>query len=199
MTASSSRFQAVIAEIDAANAIDPRLDMVDGRSRPREAVYSERMSECLSRLYPDASEELRIAAAAQHMGRWQFPRSGFPLGRDGYNTWRTACREYHAASAAAIMCRHGYTDAQIAHVARMIKKQDLKRDADSQALENVAAVVFVQYYLEDFVAEHLDYTDVKLIGILKKTGTKMDAVGRAAVLALPLPPGVKRAVESAWA
>lgn len=97
------------------------------------------------------------------------------------------------------MGRHGYSEAPIAHVARMIKKQDLKRDPESQALENVVAVVFVQYYLEEFVAEHTDYPAVKLIGILRKTRRKMDAVGHAAVLALSLPPGVKQAVDTAWA
>ncbi len=199
MTASSSRFQAVLAEIATANAADPRQDVVDGRSRPREIVYAERMAECLSRLYPDASEELCIAAAAQHIGRWQIPRASYPLGRDGYNAWRAECREHHVACATAIMGRHGYSEAPIAHVARMIKKQDLKRDPESQALENVVAVVFVQYYLEEFVAEHTDYPAVKLIGILRKTRRKMDAVGHAAVLALSLPPGVKQAVDTAWA
>ena len=65
-----------MAEIDASNASDPRQVLVDGKSRPREVAYSERMSECLGRLYPGASEELTIAARAQHIRRWQIPRVG---------------------------------------------------------------------------------------------------------------------------
>ncbi len=76
MSSFSPRFQAVIAEIDAANAQDPRRDEVSGAARPREVVYSERMSECLSRLYPGSSEALRIAARAQHICRWQIPEEG---------------------------------------------------------------------------------------------------------------------------
>ena len=70
MTDSFEHFWAVIAEIDACNARDPRQEIVGAGSRPYEVVYSQRMSECLSHLYPDASEELRIAARAQHICRY---------------------------------------------------------------------------------------------------------------------------------
>ena len=193
----SPRLQAVIADIDAANALDPRLILVGAARRPREIVYSERMSECLAQLYPDASEGLRIAARAQHISRWQIARSNYPLGSAGYNAWRAACRDHHAALATAIMGRHGYTGEEAAHVARIIKKQDLKRDRDSQALENVAAVVFVRYDLDAFIAAHKDYSDEKLAGILRKTLRKMDAVGHAAMLELQVSPQVKRLLDMA--
>lgn len=197
MTPVSSRFQAVIADIDAANAQDPRQDSVAGALRPREVVYSERMSECLPRLYPEASEALRIAARAQHICRWQIPRQKYPLGREGYNAWRAACRDHHAALTSAIMRRHGYADDEIAQVVKIIKKEQLKRDPESQALENVVAVVFVQYYLDEFVADHKDYDDAKLADILKKTLRKMDPTGHAAALALPLPAATVRLIDLA--
>jgi hypothetical protein len=197
VTSLSPRFEAVVAEIDGANAHDPRRDAVAGTSRPREVVYSERMSECLARLYPQASEALRIAARAQHICRWQIPRQKYPLGRDGYNAWRTACRDHHAALTSAIMRRYGYTGDEIAQVVKIIRKEQLKRDPESQALENVVAVVFVQYYLDEFVAEHKDYDDAKLANILKKTLRKMDAMGHAAALALPLPAATVRLVNMA--
>lgn len=193
----SPRFPAVIAEIDAANAQDPRCDEAAGASRPREAVYSERMSECLSRLYPEASEALRIAARAQHICRWQIPRREFPLGREGYNAWRAACRDHHAALTSAILRRHGYADGEIAQVVKIIRKEQLKRDPESQALENVVAVVFVQHYLDEFVAEHKDYDDAKLADILRKTLRKMDATGHAAALGLDLPAATARLIEMA--
>ena len=194
MTYPATRLQAVISEIDAANAQDPRKELANGSSYPREVIYSERLSACLSRLYPEASEALRIAARAQHIRRWEIPRSGYPLGRDGYNAWRTACRDHHAALTSAIMRRHGYAEGEIAQVVKIIRKEQLKRDPESQALENVVAVVFVQHYLEAFVADHKDYDDAKLAGILRKTLRKMDAAGHAAVLALPLSEGTGRLV-----
>lgn len=194
MTHPAARFQAVISEIDSANAQDPRKESANGISYPREVIYSERLSTCLSRLYPEASEALRIAARAQHICRWQIPRSGYPLGRDGYNAWRTACRDHHAALTSDIMRRHGYSDSEIAQVVKIIRKEQLKRDPESQALENVVAAVFVQHYLEAFVADHKDYDDAKLAGILRKTLRKMNASGHAAVLALPLSEGMGRLV-----
>ncbi len=197
MTVQSAKFQAVIAEIDAANAGDPRQVVVGTTSRPHELVYADRMSECLLDLYPDASEDLRIAARAQHIRRWEIARSGYPLGRTGYNAWRAACREHHAALASAIMARQGYPVGQIAHVAKIIRKEDLKQDRESQALENAVAVVFAKHYLSDFVATHEDYDDDKLVGILRKTLRKLDAIGHTAIRALPMPPGLRRIVEIA--
>lgn len=197
MSSLSPRFQAVIAEIDAANAQDPRRDEIAGASRPREVVYSERMSECLSRLYPEASEALRIAARAQHICRWQIARKEFPLGREGYNAWRAACRDHHAALISTIMRRHGHADGEIAQVVKIIRKEQLKRDPESQALENVVAVVFVQHYLDEFIAEHKDYDDAKLADILRKTLRKMDATGHTAALGLDLPAATMRLIDMA--
>jgi len=197
MTTSSPRFQTVIAEIDAANANDPRRDMVGGTSRPREVVYSERMSDCLSRIYPNASEELQIAARAQHICRWQFPRDKFPLGREGYNAWRAGCREHHAALTSKIMHRHDYTDKEVAQVVKIIKKEELKQDPESQALENVVGVIFVQHYLDGFIATHKGYDEEKLVNILKKTLRKMNVDGHAAVLKLHLPPQIRQIVKMA--
>lgn len=195
----SPPIECVLADIDAANAADPRHVIVDGVQRPRELVYAERMSACLSHLYPDASAELCIAARAQHVCRWQIPRASYPTGRDGYNAWRTACRVHHADLAAAILRRHGFAQTAIAKVAKIIKKEDLKRDAEAQALENVVAVVFVQYYLDAFLADHRDYDDTKVITILKKTLRKMDATGHAAILGLDLPAHAKRVIGMAVA
>lgn len=193
----SARFLAVIAEIDERNTDDPRREAAYGTMRPREVVYAERMSECLERMYPIASEELQIAARAQHICRWQIARDRFALSREGYNAWRSACRDHHAALITEILRGHGYRDPEIAHVVRLIRKQDLKRDPESQALENVVAVVFVEHYLATFVEAHSDYSKEKLLGILRKTIRKMDASGHAAVAELNLPPSTGRLVAAA--
>lgn len=182
------RLTAVIAAIDAANAADPRQ---------RELVYSQRMSDGLARLYPEASEALRIAARAQHICRWQIARTAYPLGRAGYNAWRAACRDHHAVLIADLLGRHGYAEGEIAQVVKIVRKEELKRDPESQALENVVGFVFVQHYLDAFVAVHPDYDEEKLAGILRKTLRKMDPVGHAAVLALPLPEPTRRLIAVA--
>lgn len=197
MSETAERLIPTIAEVDRLNAHDPRHEQLAGALRPREIVYSERMSACLDRIYPAASEALRIAARAQHICRWEIPRHQFALGREGYNAWRSTCREHHAGLVTAIMQSCGYSDLEIAHVVKLISKGDLKRDPESQALENVVGVVFVEHYLAAFVTEHAEYDESKLIGILRKTMRKMDAAGHAAIGALDMPPATRRLVEIA--
>ncbi len=193
------RFAKTIAGFDQLNADDRRREFVDGIARPREVVYSERMSACLARLYPQASESLRLAARAQHICRWQIVRQDYPVGRDGYNAWRAACRGHHTALATSVMRECGYAEAECARVASLIAKENLKRDPDSQALENVVGVVFVEYYLAAFVEGHADYDEAKLLGILRKTMRKLDGVGHAAIHSLALPEPMRRLVSAAMA
>ncbi len=193
----SERFNAVIAAIDAANAEDPRRVTVDGVERPFECVYAERMTETLERMYPDASELLRIAARAQHIRRWEIPRDSYPKGREGYNRWRTALRRMHADLVGGIMAEHGYGEDEITRVGRFLRKEALKRDADSQALENVVDVVFLQHYWDDFVSRYPDYDDDKLIDIVGKTLRKMSSRGHAAALELDMPEAQRRIVLAA--
>jgi hypothetical protein len=195
----SHRFDAVIAEIDAANAADPRMVAAGGTSRPYELAYAERMSAELQHIYPDASELLRIAARAQHIRRWDIPRASFPEGRHGYNDWRNACRDHHAKLVTAIMTRHGYDEAEIAHVTMLIRKEKLKKDKESQALENVVAVVFLEHYFAEFDAAHSGYDDAKMVDIIGKTLRKMSPKGHAAAMALALPARTRKLIEAALA
>ncbi|MDX2258216.1 MAG: DUF4202 domain-containing protein [Hyphomicrobiaceae bacterium] len=187
MTTETSSFQATIAAIDEANAGDPRRIKVAGVERPFEVVYAERMSERLIAMYPGASENLRIAARAQHLRRWDIPRANFPDGRIGYNAWRRTCREHHGKLVSIIMTRHGYTGRDIDRVVMLIKKEQLKKDRESQALENVVDVVFMEHYFEEFLEKYRAYDDDKIIDILGKTLRKMSPKGHRAVLALELP------------
>ncbi len=199
MTETSGRLAATLAAIDAANADDPRRTTVDGVARPFEHVYSERMSARLAALYPEASDLLRIAARAQHLRRWEIARSGYPEGRAGYNDWRRACREHHAVLAGRIMAAHGFGQPEIDRVGLLLRKEQLKKDRDSQALENVVDVVFVEHYFDDFLAKYTAYDDAKLIDIVAKTLRKMSPKGHQAVLALDLPERTRRLIEGAIA
>lgn len=193
----SQRYAAVIAAIDAANADDPRTIVVGGRTRPYEVVYSERMSERLEAMYPDASELLRIAARGQHIRRFDIPRARFAQGRDGYNEWRRTCREHHARLLGEILARHGYGPEAIERVASLVKKEQLKKDRESQALENVVDVVFLEHYFDEFYAKYSRYDEAKIIDILGKTLRKMSPKGHQAALALNLPERTRRLVLAA--
>jgi len=58
----------------------------------------------------------------------------------------------------------------------------MKSDPEAQALEDVVALVFLENYLEGFVATHADYEEAKFVDILQKTARKMSARGRASAL-----------------
>ncbi|MEE9389578.1 MAG: DUF4202 domain-containing protein [Paracoccaceae bacterium] len=195
--APTDRFNAVISAIDAVNAEDPRKITVDGTPCAYETVYADRMTETLEQMYPDASELLRIASRAQHIRRWQIPRDTFPMNREGYQKWRLGMRQLHAELVGGIMADNGYNSDDIAEVGTYLRKERLKRVADSQALENVVDVVFLNYYWDDFVEKFSDYSDDKLIDIVGKTLRKMSSHGHAAALALDLPAETTRIVLAA--
>ena len=179
----TSRFDAAVGLIDEANAQDPnRVETADG-ARPAELVYAMRMSAALARVYPQAGEELRLAVRAQHLQRWMMPRTRFSPDRKGYLAWRNAAKAEHAERAGDILSRAGYGANQIACVQALIRKQGIKRDADAQALEDVACLVFLEHYFSAFAAKH---DDEKLIGILRKTWVKMSETGRQAAMKLPM-------------
>lgn len=189
--------EATLAAIDAANGDDPRKVASGGAARPFEIVYAERMSARLAAVYPQASELLQIAARAQHLRRFDIPRGDYPQGKRGYDDWRKACRAHHAALAGGVMRAQGYGEAEIAHVGGLIRKERLKKDPESQALENIAAIVFLEHYFDDFLEKYTGYDDAKIVDILGKTLCKMSPKGHAAALALPLPDRARALIAAA--
>lgn len=165
------------------NALDPRTEIVDGRSEPRELVYALRMSQTLASFIPAASEALQLAVRAQHIARWQIPRTDFPEGKQGYREWRTRLMALHAEIADRILSEVGYQEVVRTRVTKLLRKEGLKRDPEVQALEDVACLVFLRYYFDEFIAEH---DDEKLLGVIRKTWVKMSEQGRNAALRLDL-------------
>ena len=186
--ADNERFTRAIARFDAANGEDPNRDSVDGRPLPKELLYAERLTAMLARFAPQASEALRLAARCQHIQRWKIPRADYPMTRAGYQQWRMYLRDFHAELASAILRDAGYDDAMIARARSLIRKEALKTDAEAQTLEDVVDLVFLESYLEDFVARHPGYDEAKFVDILKKTARKMSAQGRESALTLISPP-----------
>ena len=196
MLTSSSRYDAVIAAIDAANVADPNLIEVEGQAEPAELVYGRRMSATLARMAPDASEPLQIAARGQHIERWRLARKSYPEGRAGYLRWRKDAKEVHARRLGDIMAEAGYGAGDIDRVGALVRKEKLKLDPEAQLLEDVVCVVFLEHYLPPFMAK----TDpAKLPGILAKTWKKMSDFGHAEALKLNVPPQVLHLLEQGLA
>jgi hypothetical protein len=175
----------LLGAIDQANSQDPNQEVYKDQSFPKELLYSQRMSQRLNVFAPQASEELQIAARAQHIKRWSIPRSDYPMDRQGYKKWRTELGKFHADTTTALMADAGYSEQQQERVATLLQKKLLKRDEEVQCLEDVICLVFLEFYLEDFVAKHSSDED-KLIGIIQKTWRKMSEAGHEAALKLPL-------------
>ena len=183
-SAASSRLASVLAAIDAANAADPHREP-DGR--PVELVYGERMSSELARLFPDASENLQIAARGQHVERWKLPREAYPDGRAGYLAWRTEQARRHAGRVDGFMAEAGYAEEDRAAVMALLRKEGIKRNPEMQALEDVICFVFLTWYFADFAAKH---PEEEVMRIVTKTARKMSAEARARALSefdLPAP------------
>jgi hypothetical protein len=196
MTLPTDRFAQAIERFDAANREDPTRAAFDGRECPAELLYGLRMTEWLRRLAPDASEALQLAVRCQHIRRWEIPRSSYPMTRPGYLQWRTTLGRFHADIAADILRSVGYDEGTVARVQSLVRKEGLKSDPETQTLEDVACLVFLE---NDYVPFARGHEAEKVIHILKRTWRKMSDRGRQAALALAetLPPDERALVEQA--
>jgi hypothetical protein len=168
-------FQAAIAAFDRANMEDPNKEMADGKEYPKELLYAQRMSEMLERYAPEASEAVKLAVRAQHIQRWKTPRSNYPMDKQGYLQWRTGLYKFHADTAGGIMRQAGYDDEMIARVKKIVGKKGLKVNPETQLMEDVVDLVFIEHYLAAFVAQHPEYDEAKWIQIIRRTWQKMSS------------------------
>jgi hypothetical protein len=180
------RFDGVIAAIDDATARDPKTVDVDGRAMPAELLYGQRMSAAIATMAPEASELLRIAVRGQHIERWTSPRTSYPAGRAGYLKWRSDLKDFHARRLGEIMAAVGYGPEAAARVGALVRKERLRTDPEAQTLEDVACIVFLAHYLEEFLGK-TDADDAKLARILAQTWRKMSAQGHDEAVKLGLP------------
>ena len=174
----------VLEKIDAANRADPNRELVDGESLPREYAYSQHMTRWLWALEPAPSELMQIACRAQHIERWTMPRSDYPEGRKAYYEWRQACGRMHGRRAGEIMAECGYPEQDCQRVETILTKRELRRDADTQLLEDVACMVFLEKYFSGFYEQNTDYDRDKWLRIVRRTWGKMSERGHGAALEL---------------
>lgn len=190
----TEKFNRAIQEFDKANRADPNEVVWQGTSYPKELLYGQQMTACLNDFQPNASESLQLAARAQHICRWEIPRKSFPMNKEGYHLWRNSLKKFHAEKAAGILLEVGYDQPTIDQVKFLLQKKQLKRNSDTQTLEDVICLVFLQYYMEDFAAHN---TEEKMIQILQKTWGKMSEVGQEKALTLKLPASIVPIIQKA--
>jgi hypothetical protein len=167
------RYQAAIAAFDKANAEDPNKETFNGKEYPKELLYAQRMTDMQERYVPEASEAVKLAVRAQHIQRWKSPRSNFPMDRQGYLQWRTGLYKFHAETAGNLMKQVGYDDEMIDRVRTIVSKKGLKVNPETQLMEDVVDLVFIEHYMIGFATSHPEYDEEKWIQIIRKTWQKM--------------------------
>lgn len=177
-----TRFETAIALIDKANSEDVNVYEVADLKYAKELLYSQRMTRTLLQFAPNASKALQIAARAQHICRWKIARNEYPMDRVGYLKWRETLKRMHADLAVDILKKVGYDELFTERVKAIVLKKLIKKNEESQALEDTICLVFLDYYFEEFAEKH---ADEKVIDILQKTWVKMSDEGHAAALKLP--------------
>ncbi len=182
---SVDKLHKAFALFDQANTQDPNVEVFEGKSYPKELLYAIRMTDRLDTFEPEASEPLKLTARCQHICRWEIPRESYPMDRPGYLKWRQDLKKFHAEKAGQILREVGYSQEIIEKVAFLLEKKQLKKNPETQTLEDVICLVFLEFYFEAFAKK---YEEDKLVDILQKTWRKMSERGQATALKLPLSP-----------
>jgi hypothetical protein len=197
MIENQERFSRAMALFDAANAEDPNQD----EGQPKELLYAQRMTDMITRFAPDASEASQLAVRAQHIQRWKVPRNTYPMTKEGYHAWRTGLYAFQADTAGELMRQAGYDDATIERVKKAVGKRGIKINPDTQMLEDVAGLVFIEHYMLAFAQSKPDYDEAKWLEIIRKTWKKMSKNAQAFALSgklklpEPLVPLITKAVS----
>ena len=194
--ADTSRFEAAIRRFDAANSLDPNLEIVEGIARPRELIYAERLTHWVLKLCPDASEELRLTARCQHICRWMIARSSYPMTRPGYLKWREDLKKFHAEKAGEILRTVGYPEEMVTKVRKLNLKKNFPQDPDSRVLEDALCLVFLEFQFAELAAKT---TDDKMINALQKSWKKMTPAAREHAMKLNFGSQEKSLLERALA
>jgi len=167
------RYLSAITAFDKANGEDPNKELYNGKEYPKELLYAIRMSATQESYVPEASEAVKLAVRAQHIQRWKISRNEFSMDRQGYLQWRTKLYKFHAETAARLMQEAGYDNEMTERVMNIVSKKGLKVNSETQLMEDVADLVFIEHYMMEFATKHPEYDEEKWIQIIKKTWQKM--------------------------
>lgn len=175
----SSKLIKAFELFDNANEEDPNREIFEGKTYAKEVLYAIRMTKKLNEFEPKASEPLKLTARCQHICRWEIPRESYEMNRVGYLNWRQDLKKFHDVKASEILREVGYDQKTIDTVAFLLEKKQLKKNEETQTLEDVICLVFLEFYFEPFIEKH---TEEKLIDILQKTWRKMSDEGHQMAL-----------------
>lgn len=217
----SDKFHRALSAIDAAHSLDPNLTTIPNQNQnqdteqtktvPYELHYAEKMTSYLNSRSPSASETLRLAIRAQHLRRWEIPRSSYPATKAGYLNWRAFLKKRQAEQVQQICLDAGYSPDEAGRVAALVRKENLKRgatttsstteegkeeegDDEVQVLEDVACLVFLD---DQFDAFEKGVDEEKMLDILRKTWAKMSDKGRRLALQIQMSDRCRELVQRA--
>jgi hypothetical protein len=192
-------FEQAAKLIKQANSDDPNQEMDGDKSWPKELLYSHRMTDMLERYKPQTDDVMKLAISAQHIQRWKSPRNAYPMDKKGYHQWRTDLYQFHADTAGELLQRAGYSENDIGRAKLAIGKKSLRTNLDTQLIEDVAALVFIEYYMLAFVNKHPDYDEAQWLSIILKTWKKMSETGQQFALsgAVKLPESLVPLIQKA--
>ena len=190
----TDQFEKAITTFDAYNLNDPHQEEVEGKLVSKEGLYAQRMSARLDDFYPSAPEYLKLAAHCQHIGRWEIPRESYPMDKKGYLPWRNVLKTHHAKLAEQILQSCRYDEETIEKVKFLLLKKELFTNPDTKALEDVICLVFIEHYLDEFVAKH---EPQKVVDILQKTLKKMSPRAIEEAAKIPVSEKIKVLIHQA--
>ncbi|MGI4729896.1 MAG: DUF4202 domain-containing protein [Janthinobacterium lividum] len=193
---SSPKLQQAFAKFDAYNAKDPNQEISEEKTYPKEVLYAERMTKKLNDYASDSPEYMQLAVRCQHIGRWEIARNVYPMDRPGYLTWRSQLKLHHTKVAGPILQECGYDEETISKVKALLLKKNLQQNTDTQLIEDVICLVFVEYYLDDFSRQH---SEEKMLDIVRKTLKKISPQGIEAALKIHMTEHVKSLIMKATA
>lgn len=122
--------------------------------------------------------------------------------RPGYLTWRAKQKSVAATQLTELLSsdeiQPGLDKEEIERVAALVRKEDLKNNEETQVLEDVACLVFLDDQFDDFESKP-EIDEDKIISILQKTWGKMSEEGRGLALGMELSERAKMLVGRALA
>jgi len=182
---------AALAAVDEANKLDP--NHINGQ--PRALEQGRLATAWLGRLAADPSPELQLAARAHHLERWVLERSSYPEGRAGYLRWRRENKAHQAARAREIASTHA-PSLSGGRLEQLLLRRNLSGDTETQLLEDIACLVFVETQFDDLAARlERDH----LVTIVQRTLTKMSPEAIAAASSVDLSANASSVLDDAVA
>ena len=116
------------------------------------------------------------------------------MDRGGYLRWRETLKRFHADTVVGFMQTAGYSITEQERVRSIILKKNLRNDPEVQTLEDALCLVFLEHQF----MELLEKTPRdKMIDIVRKTWTKMGALGQKEALRLTMPPAQHQLLREA--